>query len=281
MAFVINGNEILSKYKDDCKRFLKGSLGLILLGEAYICAGALLFIYLEECLNDGKAVKYTKQEELCFEAKEKYNDTSLLTNNQSFIRKLLVFCNDTVERENPKCDFSNKYLSKWWLYTFTVCSTIGYGNTVPVTDLGKFVTMLYAIPGIAITITGYTFLGRLLTNLTRICIIRFEQRILKHKKVALLNVKTLIFLTYVAICNLLVFAWMSSLKETENFRYFDAIYFGFITQTTIGFGDFYYHFEMYFDKPHLLFPSTFFFIIGLGLIAAVIASISDASFSEK
>ena len=46
-----------------------------------------------------------------------------------------------------------------------------------------------------------------------------------------------------ALSTLFIEAAFHSLKELENYSYLDAVYFTFITLTTIGFGDFDYEFR--------------------------------------
>ena len=50
------------------------------------------------------------------------------------------------------------------MYSMTVFTTIGYGNLTPSTDLGKVVTMLYALVGIPLMFIYMANIGTVLAS---------------------------------------------------------------------------------------------------------------------
>ena len=58
-------------------------------------------------------------------------------------------------RENSQI---NSYLDALWWSVATI-TTVGYGDTIPVTDAGKIIAMIYMFSGIAILTIGISILG--------------------------------------------------------------------------------------------------------------------------
>ena len=146
---------------------------------------------------------------------------------------------------------------------------------VPVSDTGKIVTLFYALPGIAVNFATYTSIAIAIIGLNRIAIIFIEIKLFKQKLVKHINAKTLVCHVFLAIATLCSQAALSSMKETENYRYLDAVYFVFAAITTIGFGDFNYKFEKYIHKPHLFLLSATLNSCGLGLVASIVTTTSE------
>ena len=156
------------------------------------------------------------------------------------------------------------------LYAFFV----GYGDVVPLSDTGKIVTMFYAIPGIALNFSTYSYIARALIGLNEMAVIFIEIKLFKRRFIKDINIKVLIVQICMTIGMLCSQAALSHMKETENYGYLDSVYFVYSTLTTIGFGDFHYKFEKYVYKPHLFILSATLNASGLGLIASIVANIS-------
>ena len=75
-----------------------------------------------------------------------------------------------------------------------------------------------------------------------------------------------------ALSTLFIQAAFHNYKELENYSYLDAVYFTFVTLTTIGFGDFNYNFRKHAEKPYFFLVVAIIFLLGLGLVASVVAS---------
>ena len=48
------------------------------------------------------------------------------------------------------------------MFTLSVITTLGYGNTVPTTKYGKIVTMIYAVFGIPVYILYFRNIGQVI-----------------------------------------------------------------------------------------------------------------------
>ena len=137
------------------------------------------------------------------------------------------------------------------------------------------------MPGIGIAVTMYTIVGHILCILSTILIVFTETKLLKRDRIERCDIK--IFTLQVLLCLAVIFteAALHSRKDLENFRYFDAVYFTFITISTIGFGDFNLDIDKYIVKPHLFFAGSLLFFLGLGTIASIITSLLKVISSKK
>ena len=116
--------------------------------------------------------------------------------------------------------------------------TPGYGHVTPVTPVGKLICIIYAMIGIPFTLVflsavvqrllspTFRFLGTLLAKLgSRID--PFEIRVIH------LSILSTVFVIFVFFIPSAMF-W----KMEPSWTYLDAIYFVFISLTTIGLGDY-------------------------------------------
>ncbi|XP_057302919.1 open rectifier potassium channel protein 1-like [Hydractinia symbiolongicarpus] len=264
-------------YREKVKKYLKKTLLLHVGVQIYTLLGSTLFLYLEECIGKNYERTQSKVQDICIE----FNNTRQAWVNSSLLQKIEDICDKEKQPLGKTCEFSQKLIYKWWQYTFTVCSTIGYGNVAPLTDIGKFLTIAYAIPGIAIAVTAYAYVGRLINVLTQFSIVYVQLKICGKARVTRLLLKVLLFQTIITVVVILLFASMVSLKQTENLRYIDAVYFAFISFTTIGFGDFNYDFGKYIDKLHLIIPINLLFIVGLGLVVSLVTTATAVFMNDK
>ena len=129
--------------------------------------------------------------------------------------------------------------------------------------------MFYAVPGIALAATTYTYISKSLIGLTKCTIVVIEMKALKRPAVKHLNEKIWASQVVLSITIIFTIAAFFNMKDLENYRYLDAVYFGFVSLTTIGFGDFEYQFEKHLDKPYLFATVCCLFFLGLGIMASV------------
>ena len=152
---------------------------------------------------------------------------------------------------------------------------VGYGVVVPLSNTGKIATMFYAVPGIALAITTYSYGAWGLSGITKCFLILIEIKILKRKKINYFKIKILTCQIVLTLSVLFIEAAFHSYKELENYSYLDAVYFTFVSITTIGFGDFEYNFIKHAEKPYFFVIVAFIFVIGLGLVASIVSTVAD------
>ena len=109
-----------------------------------------------------------------------------------------------------------------WFYLLTTFTTIGYGTYVPNTAGGKALTVPLALIGIIL----FTMANGLLALRLRALV----------KQTAGTERKTTALLGFCSMAWMLLMAAVYS--EYEGWSYFDALWFAFISSTTIGLGDF-------------------------------------------
>lgn len=125
-------------------------------------------------------------------------------------------------------------------FASTVITTIGYGVLAPATAQGQVLFIFYALIGIPISLTFLSILGEILSGFINRPIARFIAR--RKKRGAKINVALVrLFVALSAlVCGLILFIFIPALIFTaiEPWSYGEAVYFCFVTLTTVGFGDF-------------------------------------------
>ncbi|XP_038060213.1 uncharacterized protein LOC119731208 [Patiria miniata] len=162
------GNPVWSRIK----MVLSSSLGLFLLIQTYLCIGAFCFMWLE-------ADKEDKQ-------------MKLMANQRLEVAEKLVNCSGNVSCHNQLLrkwekdliNFPHIYLEidgqVWsWIYSyycsFTIISTIGYGNVTPLSVFGRLFAVVYAVVGIPLMLLFITDIGNKFARWTKIAIIKFRK----------------------------------------------------------------------------------------------------------
>uniref|UniRef100_A0A803VRY2 Potassium channel domain-containing protein n=1 Tax=Ficedula albicollis TaxID=59894 RepID=A0A803VRY2_FICAL len=120
-------------------------------------------------------------------------------------------------------------------FAITVITTIGYGHAAPSTDGGKVFCMLYALLGIPLTLVMFQSLGERINTLVRSLLRRLKKRLgMRRPEVSMANMVTIGFFSCVStLC-----IGAAAFSHYENWSFFQAYYYCFITLTTIGFGDY-------------------------------------------
>uniref|UniRef100_A0A8D2P868 Potassium two pore domain channel subfamily K member 3 n=1 Tax=Zosterops lateralis melanops TaxID=1220523 RepID=A0A8D2P868_ZOSLA len=120
-------------------------------------------------------------------------------------------------------------------FAITVITTIGYGHAAPSTDGGKVFCMLYALLGIPLTLVMFQSLGERINTLVRSLLRRLKRRLgMRRPEVSMANMVTIGFVSCVSTLCL----GAAAFSHYENWSFFQAYYYCFITLTTIGFGDY-------------------------------------------
>ncbi|CAD5206471.1 unnamed protein product [Bursaphelenchus okinawaensis] len=122
--------------------------------------------------------------------------------------------------------FNYDVFNKNLLFCFTTLTTIGYGNVLPTTLTSMVVCSLYIIFGTPFLFATFSRCSGVLT--------RIYSRLFRssHEKIPL-SVSILLLLLYSLVVGLLMTKWVQLPSLIA------AFYFGFVSITTIGFGDFY------------------------------------------
>ncbi|XP_061718218.1 uncharacterized protein LOC133525832 [Cydia pomonella] len=210
----------------------------------YLLVGASIFYHIESPLElQQRAEDKLERLEIQNLLYENYipNDPE---KQDVILRKLSDYCgksvfNYTTEDAEPpiKWDFYHSFF-----FSYTVVSTIGYGNLAPTTHLGRILMIFYGLFGIPIN-------GILLANLGEYFGLQLISVYRKYKRrnekrannlgyffhnlgmlgqIFLYLVPGFLFFIFLPACIFVVF---------EGWDYVASIYYAFVTLTTIGFGD--------------------------------------------
>ena len=112
----------------------------------------------------------------------------------------------------------------------------GYGWITPKTPTGQALCILVSLVGIPITMLALKSVGELIAKYVNIIITKFEKRIFKTSEPKHMNAKSAVILC--AIMMLLIVINGLLVMGLRNWSFIEAVYYWFITFSTIGFGDY-------------------------------------------
>ena len=154
----------------------------------------------------------------------------------------------------------------------------GYGHIVPASFWGRFFCIFYALFGIPLTGLTLRSVGNSISEEIRIAVKNFERRVY-NREAEKLEIKTAI-IAFILLIAIVVFPAIG-FHRLEEWTYFEAIYFCFVTLTTIGFGDFVtgnvkkgYSSGDNAIPVVLEFLNLIYMVVGLAVMSGVIVSIS-------
>lgn len=198
----------------------------------YLCFGALVFTYLEHNYEQELREKYRSFRQSFLESHRfELSDSDL----ERFLEQALILQRNRIDptrnaTSQPLWTFSNGLL-----FCTTLVTTVGYGSVAALTPFGRTFSVIYAMLGIPLTLL---LMGALVERLLQPCKLLmeyFEKRgrtsTLELKIINLLLVGSL----FLALFLMLPSVIFSQLETGWNLR--DAMYFCFISLTTIGLGD--------------------------------------------
>lgn len=224
----------------------KKILILLLMMAAYMFAGAGVFTVLE----------HSNEKEACAEAEKSLldgvaafwakNDSGSVTMEDVHeITQIALSAADgnvqLDENWKPSCAYQWRY-SNSFFFSGTLVSTIGYGNVSPQTPGGKIFTVFYAffgIPlfGILLLAVGARIAHRLTNfNARFVNVVGGEKK--KAKALWSRTELVIFFASLVTIQIVFLLIPAALLSWVEEWSYPDAVYYTYITLTTIGTGDF-------------------------------------------
>ncbi|XP_042300848.1 potassium channel subfamily K member 16-like [Sceloporus undulatus] len=198
----------------------------------YLLMGALIFQVLEK---DAKR----EQQRTILRMKEDFlkNVTSLspaevevfVENLMEAVRMGIYPVGNGFPNERSNWDFSNSFF-----FVGSMLSTIGYGNLSPKTAGGQLFCVVFALFGIPLNIVFLHHIGKIISMLCERLAKWLYKKGIKKKTTRCLT------LLFFLVMGILVFLCVPSaiFRKMEGWTYGEAIYFAFITLSTIGFGDY-------------------------------------------
>ncbi|XP_064164005.1 potassium channel subfamily K member 17 [Anguilla rostrata] len=140
------------------------------------------------------------------------------------------------------------------VFAATVVTTIGYGNISPTTTAGQIFCVFFALFGIPLNVVVLNKIGKYMLVIGRMVSSLIEQKLNQKRGISVL-VHLISFMSGVTIffvVPMLVF------KVFEGWTYSQAIYYCFITLSTIGFGDYVAD-----DNPERVYPDWYGPLMGM------------------
>ncbi|KAJ3586361.1 hypothetical protein NHX12_012760, partial [Muraenolepis orangiensis] len=110
-----------------------------------------------------------------------------------------------------------------------------YGHAAPGTDAGKVFCMFYAVLGIPLTLVMFQSLGERMNTFVR-RLLRQAKRCLGFRRVQV-SMENMVSVGFLSCVGMLCVG-ATAFSHFEDWSFFHAYYYCFITLTTIGFGDF-------------------------------------------
>ncbi|XP_017287209.1 potassium channel subfamily K member 17 [Kryptolebias marmoratus] len=236
-------------------------IGLIYV--AYVLIGGVIFWKLEGSLGQKDFTELLQRKQ------------TLLTTYSCLNQEGLEAVAQVVQ-ETSKAGLSlkgNRTTDGFWKFTSsavfaaTVVTTIGYGNMSPTTTAGQIFCVFFALFGIPLNVVVLNRVGKYMLALGR-NMSDFIEGKTKQKKCTRFFVH---FISYICGAALFFIVPMIVFQQQEGWTYSQAIYYCFITLSTIGFGDFVADSNPDNDYPDwysVLMASWIFF--GLAWLALVI-----------
>ncbi|PRD25492.1 UNVERIFIED_CONTAM: Potassium channel subfamily K member 16 [Trichonephila clavipes] len=111
--------------------------------------------------------------------------------------------------------------------------TLGYGNVTPLTPWGKLFCIVYCMVGVPLNLTLNRLIGIQLRTVLR-KLVKMSDQLVYSKFFSIMS----IFAYLVFLTTFFVFLPAFVFSVTENWTYNEALYYSFVSLSTIGFGDY-------------------------------------------
>ncbi|XP_078359123.1 two pore potassium channel protein sup-9-like [Oculina patagonica] len=186
---------------------------------------AWLFVQVEYTGEDNSKEKYQLLHSLYKSMASKYNMTIEEFNNFSSV------AHKALSEPKPQWTFFVAYE-----FVISAVTTIGYGYITPQTSAGHVLYIVVSLFGIPITLLTLKSMGELVARRANRIVTKFEKRILGRAEPKQVKTKSAVIL--VASMVVLMTASGFVILYLEDWTFIEAVYFWFITFSTIGFGDY-------------------------------------------
>ncbi|RNA06308.1 Two pore potassium channel sup-9 [Brachionus plicatilis] len=230
------------------------TLSLVIITLTYLIIGAAVFDHFESTheahLHDQLRKNISK-----FQQKYKMNDTEF---NRLW--------NKILDKKPYSAGNQWKFVGSLYFCTVVV-TLIGYGHSTPRTLSGKIFCIFYTLFGIPIFLIMFQSVGERLNSFIIFSLGRLKKRLrFKNQKVGMFELISVEGCFSVTIIIIASYVFM----HNEGWTYFDAIYYCFITLTTIGFGDYVPLQQNNFLSNNLTYASftILFILVGLTTLAS-------------
>ncbi|XP_029281240.1 LOW QUALITY PROTEIN: potassium channel subfamily K member 3a [Cottoperca gobio] len=230
------------------------TLALIICTFTYLIVGATIFDVLES------RKETTQKRELVLRRMDLLNTFNLSMENFDELEKLVL------ELKPHKAGVQWKIAGSFY-FAITVITTIGYGHAAPSTNGGKVFCMLYALLGIPLTLVMFQSVGERINTFVRYLLHRLKKRLgMRRTEVSMVNMVTIGFISCMSTLGVGAMAF----SHFEEWSFFHAFYYCFITLTTIGFGDYValQNGQALQTKPEYVAFSFIYILTGLAVIGA-------------
>ncbi|XP_055295256.1 open rectifier potassium channel protein 1 isoform X2 [Sitodiplosis mosellana] len=171
-----------------------------------------------------------------------------------------------------------------FFFSFTVCSTVGYGNISPSTITGRMFMIFYALIGIPMNGFLFAYLGDFFGKVFVTAYERYKSyKMATNKNYMPHQLGLIAQIVLYLIPGMVIFLFLPALifRYFEGWDYSEAIYYSFVTLSTIGFGDFVPTFQSQENIDNFGFMFyvyevfiIFWFIFGLGYLVMIMSFIA-------
>ncbi|XP_071808870.1 uncharacterized protein [Asterias amurensis] len=155
------------------KRVMSSSFGLFLFIQSYLCIGAFCFMWMEAARE---VEQWNLMESLRHNLSAELNTCS---GNETCHVNLLKIWEQKLVRFPPiYLEIQEGRVWSWihsYYCSFTIISTIGYGNVTPLSPLGRMFAIVYAVVGIPLMLLFITDIGNKFARWTKIAVIAFRK----------------------------------------------------------------------------------------------------------
>ncbi|TMS37062.1 hypothetical protein L596_004078 [Steinernema carpocapsae] len=245
----------------------------------YLLAGAYVFYYVEgenETRRNGiyRDFIIDQKDDFVYEISKLRNTSEIDKRLNIFLREISAL-NMTVDRYLSLGDINRNVTKRWTfatsvLFSFTILTTIGYGNIAPTTYWCQMFTMVYGAFGIPLFLITIADLGRFFkTGIMSIIKTVYKRELKKAGERKLIReigevvLVAVLFLAFIAAGSAVLPMWEQELS------YFDSLYFSYMSLTTIGLGD------IVPRRMDFLLPTLIYITIGLWLTTALVEQLAD------